>query len=86
VWSGKDESVIGDFFPYPNTFTGGVRVASLDMNGDGKWDILTGTGPGSGPGPLAEIFRGSDAVQMDSWTAYDPAFLGGIYVGALRMT
>jgi hypothetical protein len=85
VYNGIDSSVIGDFFPYPNTFTGGVRVAGLDSNGDGKWDVLTGAGAGSGAGPIAKIFRGSDAVQTNSWTAYDPAFLGGVYVGALRM-
>jgi hypothetical protein len=39
----------GSFFAYPPDMTRGVRVASVDVNGDGKSDILAATGPG---GPL----------------------------------
>jgi hypothetical protein len=88
VYNGINQVVIGDFNAYPTSFTGGVRVAGLDANGDGKWDILTGPGPGSGNGspfPIPRIFRGNDAGLLDQWAAFDPAFLGGVYVGALRM-
>jgi len=37
------------FFAYTPSFTGGVRVASADINGDGLADIVTGAGPGAGP-------------------------------------
>jgi streptogramin lyase len=86
VYSGSNSSVIADFFPYPNAFTGGVRVASADLNGDGKWDIVTGAGSGSGAGPnQVKTFRGSDAVNLNGWNAFDPGFLGGVYVGAVRI-
>ena len=35
------------FFAYTPTFTGGVRVAAGDVNGDGAADIITGSGPGA---------------------------------------
>ena len=75
--------MIGDFNAYPATFNGGVRVAGVDVNGDGLWDILTG--PGSGLAPTAKTFRGNTAVNLNTWTGFDPAFLGGIYVGAARI-
>jgi serralysin len=86
VYSGIDSSVIGDFFPYPMTFTGGVRIAGVEIDGDGLWDILTGAGSGSGAGPSqAKTFQGSNAASLMAWNAFDPGFLGGIYVGAARI-
>jgi streptogramin lyase len=87
VYNGINTAVIGDFFPYPNSFSGGVRVAGADLNGDGLWDIVTGAGAGSGAGPnQVKTFRGSNAAALSAWNAFDPAFLGGVYVGAVRIT
>src|SRR5437762_10731842 len=43
--SGND---ILSFAAYRRNFTGGVRVAVGDVNGDGVADIVTGPGPGMG--------------------------------------
>ena len=44
----------------PN-FTGGVRVATGDINGEGTPDIITGAGAGGGP--HVKIFDGSDKTS-----------------------
>src|SRR5690554_6249581 len=49
VFSGATGELLGggasDFFVYHEAFTGGVRVATGDVNGDGALDIITGAGP-----------------------------------------
>ena len=37
------------FYAYAPIFSGGVHVASADVNGDGKDDLITAAGPGGGP-------------------------------------
>jgi autotransporter-associated beta strand protein len=73
--------VLYSFFAYDPNFIGGVRVAAGDVNGDGKADIITGAGPGGGP--HVETFDGSDPSKvLDSFFAYDPNFIGGVFVAA----
>ena len=43
-----DAALLGDFLAYAPGFTGGVRVDAVDVNGDGKADVVTGAGPGGG--------------------------------------
>lgn len=68
------------FFAYAPTFTGGVRVAAGDVNGDGVPDIITGAGPGAGP--HVKVFDGQTGDEFRSFFAFAPSFSGGVYVAA----
>lgn len=41
-----NNQLVTSFLAYESTFTGGVRVAVADLNGDGTLDTITGAGPG----------------------------------------
>jgi hypothetical protein len=84
VFSNPAPTIIDDFFAYDPAFSGGARVAVMDVNGDGKADIITGAGPGGGP--HVRIFDGATGLQLqqnttDSFMAFDPSFAGGVFVG-----
>jgi hypothetical protein len=80
VFSGANLSEIRSFFAYAPSFTGGVRVASGDINGDGRADIITGAGPGGSP--EVKIFNGLDNSVIGDFFAFNPSFAGGVYVGS----
>jgi hypothetical protein len=76
--SGAPTPMVGEvlsFFAFDTTFTGGVHVSNSYANvGD---DILVGAGPGISP--VVRKFQG--ASLLSSFTAFDPAFRGGAFVG-----
>jgi hypothetical protein len=82
VLSGHDNarSLLLNFFAYDPGFTAGIYVAGGDANGDSRADIFVGAGRGGGPNVAA--FDGRDATLLSSFFAFDPAFLGGVRVGA----
>jgi hypothetical protein len=81
VFSGRDGSLLASFLAYAPGFTGGVRVAGGDVNGDGFADIITGAGPGGGP--QVKVFDGHNLSNvLASFFAYAPGFTGGVFVAA----
>jgi uncharacterized protein YkwD len=76
------DPVTGDlkfsFMAYDPNFTGGVRVAVGDVNGDGTPDIVTAPGPGGGPD--IRVFDGKTGALTREFMAYDPGFTGGVFV------
>ncbi|MFH1171511.1 MAG: VCBS repeat-containing protein, partial [bacterium] len=69
--------VLGQFIAYAKSFTGGVRVAAGDLNGDGKDEIVTAPGPGGGP--QIKIFR-SNGKLVKKFTPYDTNYTSGLSV------
>ena len=75
------------FFAYASTFTGGVRVALGDINGDGNMDVITGAGPGGGP--QVNVYNvnpatGGVSLQKSFFAFNAPSFTGGVYVATGR--
>jgi hypothetical protein len=80
VFDGQTGAEITGFFAYDPAFAGGVTVATGYINGDGIADIITGAGPGGGP--HVKVFNGATGTEIRGFYAYDPAFLGGVFVAA----
>jgi hypothetical protein len=70
---------VQSFLAYDPGFTGGVRVAAADLQGNGRADILTADGPGGSP--IVRGFAGTSLAVLDNFYAYDIYFLGGVFVG-----
>ncbi|HVT75753.1 MAG TPA: IPT/TIG domain-containing protein [Acidimicrobiales bacterium] len=70
------------FFAYDPAFGGGVWVATADVNGDGKDEIITGAGAGGGP--HVRVWKlaadGKSFTELAGFMAYDPHFGGGVAV------
>lgn len=80
VFDAQTGAVTMDFLAYNPAFTGGVRVASGDVNMDGIPDIITAAGRGGGP--HVNVFSGATGGALMSFFAYNPAFTGGVFVAA----
>ena len=65
--------------PFPN-FTGGVRTAAADFNGDGIPDLVVGTGPGVPT--RVRVLDGITRAELFSVQPFEPGFTGGVYVSA----
>src|SRR5262245_46639287 len=80
-FDGNTLGVLKDFRPY-DAFTGGVRVAVGDVNGDGVADIVTGPGDTGSPSPQLKVVSGVDGTLLQSYLAYPAGFTGGLYVAS----
>ncbi|MCU0704417.1 MAG: SpaA isopeptide-forming pilin-related protein, partial [Fimbriiglobus sp.] len=80
VYDGRSGAVIRDFFAYDPTFTGGVFLATGDVDGDGAADLITGAGAGGGP--HVRVFSGRTGGELASFFAFDPSYTGGVRVAA----
>ncbi len=65
-------------------YSGGVRVASGDVTGDGFEDVITAPAPGAPP--HVKVFDGVTGAEVRSFFAFDPAFVGGLFVAAGDVT
>ncbi|HUR78219.1 MAG TPA: FG-GAP-like repeat-containing protein [Acidimicrobiales bacterium] len=81
-WSNGVATAKYGWYAYAAGFTGGVNVTVSDVINSSRDDVVTA--PDSGGGPHVRIWDlGSGAPVIGSeWMAYDPAFTGGVRLGA----
>ena len=80
AFNGTTGAQLNSFFAFDAGLTGGVRVASTDLNQDGFDDYVVGTGPGTGS--LLRIFSGINGTTS-LFPEFAPfgGFGGGVNVG-----
>jgi len=79
--------VVSPFYPeasIPQGFTGGVRSAAADFNGDGVSDIVLGTGPGISS--LVVILDGNTHQELFRVQPFEASFTGGVFVAVGDVT
>jgi lysophospholipase L1-like esterase len=84
VFDAASGQLLSRFEAFDPSFTGGVRVAVADMNGDGYTDIICAAGPGGGP--HVKVFSGRDGSVIEQFFAYGPGFAGGVFVAVGDVT
>ena len=72
-----DGTVFKSFYAYSPNFTGQINIAVGDVNGDGKQEIVTGTG--SGGGPHVRVFN-VEGYVLSQFFAQDKNSRGGINI------
>jgi hypothetical protein len=77
AFDGKTGGTLASFYAFDPGFAGGARVASADINGDGRDDYLVTPGPGGGP--TFRAVSAADLSQLDAFDVLDPGFRGGLY-------
>jgi hypothetical protein len=86
VFDGVTLREVASFNAFSPTFRGGVSVATGDVTGDGRTDIVTGAGLGSLP--QVKVFDGrqvmttSTPTAVRNFLAFNDGFRGGVNVAA----
>ena len=70
---------VANFLAYESTFTGGVRVATADLDGDGIDEVITA--PGIGGGPIVKVFD-LQGNLLRQFLVYEESYRGGLWVAA----
>jgi FG-GAP-like repeat/FG-GAP repeat len=80
VYDGQTLAPLQSFFAYDLNFTGGVRVAAMDLQNNGTTELFTA--PGAGNSPLVKLFRnGQPDPNLPSIQVFDSSFTSGVDIG-----
>lgn len=75
----SDKAIVSEFFPYGNTFQGGINVANVkDVDKNGGQDFATI--PRQGGAPHLQVFQGSGHLINNSTFAYEQEYRGGVSI------
>jgi hypothetical protein len=66
------------------SFTGGIRTAVGDVNGDGVPDLIVGTGPGIAN--RVRVLDGNTLVEITAFSPFESSFTGGVFVAVGDIT
>jgi subtilisin family serine protease len=69
---------VQSFFAFDPALRDGVYLASGDVNGDGRDDLVTAAGAGGGP--RVTVRSGIDSRVLFDFFAYSPLYTGGVQV------
>jgi hypothetical protein len=80
VFDGADNHERLTFDAFEQSVTGGVTVAAGDLDGDGRSEVIAGSGPGGRP--RVGVFEGTTGAFRSGFLAFDSTFRGGCWVAA----
>src|SRR5205823_5422832 len=80
VLSGKTFGTVFNTFAFETTFTGGVGVATGDLNGDGKVELICAAGFLGGP--RVQAYTGGTGAVTQNFFAYSDALRDGVFAAA----
>lgn len=78
IYDVHNGQLLRTFFAFDANFVGGVRLATGYINNDNAADLIVGAGAGGGPNVV--VFDGLTNAIITSFFAFDPRFVGGVYV------
>ncbi|MBI2426517.1 MAG: hypothetical protein HYV34_01595 [Candidatus Kerfeldbacteria bacterium] len=79
-------TAVANFFAYDRNFRNGITVATVDTDGDGKDEIVTGPEFGSPHIQFFAVKRGSIERLSPGYYAFDPNYKGGVNVSGVDIT
>jgi hypothetical protein len=81
VLDGKTGKTIASYFPFPGAFRGGVTVALADVTGDGRADLIVGSGPGMTT--QVKVYDSATRKLVTTCSPFTPSFRGGVTVAGI---
>lgn len=78
IFDGRNGNLIESFYALDPGFTGGLNVATGDLNGDDRDDIVISAEKGGGP--RVTVLDGATFQVLADFFAYDEGFRGGVRV------
>lgn len=82
VYDAKTSAIISTLTPFGTTYTGGIRVATADLTGDGIDDLVAATATGAG---RVIVFDGATGNTISDFTPWTKA-TGGAFVSTADVT